>query len=309
MKRLELPMRQFVENRMNHQRPTNEPIRAWHGWPAKPAIGLSPDRELHPHIQRLPAKTVMQRRRHMLAGICLLMSFAILVIAQPASQSAPVMPGTAPQAGASAKAPAAANGGIESVKALIKATDEEWKVIGPKLQALVAARQTVTTYTTPAAGRGGFGGPGFPNMGPDSFAGPSNNNGPGGRGRGGFPPGFDPANPTAGRGFPPGFDPANPAAGRGFPPGFDPAAMAAMGGGRGGPGGFGPDNAVSSALAELKKAVDDPTSPPAQIKDKLAAVRGARQRAAADLAMAQKALLALLTADQEVIVVSLGYLD
>jgi len=146
-------------------------------------------------------------------------------------------------------------------------------------------------------------------MGPDSFAGPSNNNGPGGRGRGGFPPGFDPANPAAGRGFPPGFDPANPAAGRGFPPGFDPAAMAAMGGGRGGPGGFGPDNAVSSALAELKKAVDDPTTPPAQIKDKLAAVRSARQRAAADLAIAQKALLALLTADQEVILVSLGYLD
>jgi len=82
-----------------------------------------------------------------------------------------------------------------------------------------------------------------------------------------------------------------------------------MGRGPGGPGGFGADNPVSSALAELKKAVDDPTTPPAQIKDKLAAVRRARQRAAADLAIAQKALLALLTADQEVILVSLGYLD
>ena len=278
---------------MINQRPTNNPTRAWRGWFAAPALGLSPDRELH-RLEELPTKTVMQRRRRRLAGICVLIFVPILIIAQTASQSAPATPGVAAQAGASAKAPAAANGGIEGVKALIKATDEEWKVIGPKLQALVAARQTVTTYTTPAAGRGGFGGPGFPNMGPDSFAGPSNNNGPGGRGRGGFPPGFDPA---------------NPAAGRGFPPGFDPAAMAAMGGGRGGPGGFGPDNAVSSALAELKKAVDDPTTPPAQIKDKLAAVRSARQRAAADLAIAQKALLALLTADQEVILVSLGYLD
>ena len=278
---------------MMNQRPTNNPTRAWRGWFAAPAPGLSPDLELH-RPEEFPTKTVMQRRRRRLAGICVLIFVPILIIAQTASQSAPATPGVAAQAGASAKAPAPANGGIEGVKALIKATDEEWKVIGPKLQALVAARQTVTTYTTPAAGRGGFGGPGFPNMGPDSFAGPSNNNGPGGRGRGGFPPGFDPA---------------NPAAGRGFPPGFDPAAMAAMGGGRGGPGGFGPDNAVSSALAELKKAVDDPTTPPAQIKDKLAAVRSARQRAAADLAMAQKALLALLTADQEVILVSLGYLD
>ena len=263
----------FVENHMKIQRPTNDANRAW------------------------------------LAGTCALLSFPILMIAQPASQPAPATPGTAPQAGAGAKAPAPANGGIESVKALIKATDEEWKVIGPKLQALVAARQTVTTYTTPAAGRGGFGGPGFPNFGTDSFAGPTNE-GRGGRGgRGGFPPGFDPANPAAGRGVPPGFDPSNPTAGRGFPPGFDPAAMPAMGRGPGGPGGFGADNPVSSALAELKKAVDDPTTPPAQVKDKLAAVRSARQRAAADLATAQKALLALLTADQEVILVSLGYLD
>jgi len=260
----------FVENHMKIQRPTNDPNRAW------------------------------------LAGICALLSFPILMIAQPASQPAPATPGTAPQAGTGAKAPAPANGGIESVKALIKATDEEWKVIGPKLQALVAARQTVTTCTTPAAGRGGFGGPGFPNFGTDSFAGPTNE---GRGGRGGLPPGFDPANPAAGRGVPPGFDPANPTAGRGFPPGFDPAAMPAMGRGPGGPGGFGADNPVSSALAELKKAVDDPTTPPAQIKDKLAAVRRARQRAAADLAIAQKALLALLTADQEVILVSLGYLD
>ena len=296
---------------MINQRLTNNPTRAWRGWFAAPALGLSPDRELHRSLEELPTKTVMQRRRRRLAGICVLIFVPILIIAQPATQSTPATPATPPPAGSSATAPPAASGGIESVKALIKATDEEWKVIGPKLQALVAARQTVTTYTAPVASRGGFGGPGFPNMGTDSFAGPSNENGPGGRGRGGrggFPPGFDPANPSAGRGMPPGFDPANPGAGRGMPPGFDPAAMAAMGG-RGGPGGFGANNAVSNALAELKKAVDDPTTPPAQVKEKLAAVRSARQRAAADLATAQEALLALLTADQEVILVSLGYLD
>ena len=76
---------------------------------------------------------------------------------------------------------------------------------------------------------------------------------------------------------------------------------------RGGPGGN--NNAVGTALAELTTALADTTSTPEQIKAKLAAVRNARQKAAADLAAAQKALLPLLTADQEATLVSLGYLD
>ena len=183
---------------------------------------------------------------------------------------------------------------MESVKLLIKATDEEWKVIGPKLQAVVAARQAVMTYTANAFGRGGFGGPG--DFGADSLNGPvADSPGFGGRfGRGGGPGG-----PEGGRGR----------------EGFDPAAFAAMaaargGPGPGGPGGFGGvSNAVSTALAELKTALADPTSSPVQLKTKLAAVRSARQKAALDLATAQKNLLRLLTADQEATLVSLGYID
>ena len=191
------------------------------------------------------------------------------------------------------QAPPPANAGIESVKTLIKATDQEWKVIGPKLQAVVTARQAVMTYTANASEAGGFALPdGF---GSDSFNGPSGD-GPGFGGR-------------FGRG-----GPGGPEGGRGRE-GFDPAAFAAMAAARGGPppggpGGFGGvKNAISTALAELKTALADSTTAPAQIKAKLAAVRSARQKAVLDLATAQKSLLRLLTADQETTLVSLGYID
>ena len=66
---------------------------------------------------------------------------------------------------------------------------------------------------------------------------------------------------------------------------------------------------MSTALAELTTAIADTTSTPEQIKTKVEAVRTARQKAVSDLATAQKALLPLLTADQEALLVSLGYID
>ena len=60
---------------------------------------------------------------------------------------------------------------------------------------------------------------------------------------------------------------------------------------------------------ELKTALADTSSTPEQVKAKLDAVRSARQKAAADLATALKNLLPLLTADQEAILASLGYID
>ena len=71
----------------------------------------------------------------------------------------------------------------------------------------------------------------------------------------------------------------------------------------------GNNNAVGTALAELKTALADASSSPEQVKAKLAAVRSARQKAVNDLAVAQKSLLPLLTASQEATLVSLGYLD
>jgi hypothetical protein len=223
-----------------------------------------------------------------LAGISSVLLLSIGLIAQRGPEPAQSRP--------------PASTGIESVKPLIKATDEEWKVIGPKLQSVVTARQAVMTYTANAFGRGGFGGPG--DFGTDSFNGPSSDG-----------PGFGGGRFGRGGGAPGGAD-----GGRGRE-GFDPAAFAAMAaarggpGGPGGPGGGGPggfggiNNAVSTALADLKTALADPTSTPLQLKTKLAAVRSARQKAAVDLATAQKNLLRLLTADQEATLVSLGYID
>ena len=71
----------------------------------------------------------------------------------------------------------------------------------------------------------------------------------------------------------------------------------------------GGNNAVASALAELKTALSNSTPPADQIKEKLAAVRNSRQKAKADLAAAEKDLRQLLTADQETVLVSLGYLE
>lgn len=104
-------------------------------------------------------------------------------------------------------------GGIEAVKAQIKATDEEWKVIGPKLREVVAARRAaeIGTGVNNQNIQGFFGGPGGGGFGP-----------PGGGG------GFGP--PGGGGGFGP----------PGGPGGFGPP---------GGPGGGGPGGGGAQGLA------------------------------------------------------------
>jgi hypothetical protein len=91
---------------------------------------------------------------------------------------------------------------FSSVKTAIHATDEEWKVIYPKLVGVVTARQAANYALGTAAagnffeqgGRGGRGGPGGFGGGNDSFAGPSEQSGGGrgGRGRMGGFGGFGP---------------------------------------------------------------------------------------------------------------------
>ncbi|MGA2544330.1 MAG: hypothetical protein ABSG78_22490 [Verrucomicrobiota bacterium] len=242
-----------------------------------------------------------------------------------------------------------ANPGLDGVKSQIHATDEEWKVIGPILQSVVAARQTANYALAGAQGNAGFaggnggrGGPGggFGRGGPGG--GPGRGGPGGGLGRGG--PGNDSfADPGAGRGFGRGgrgggFDrggPDNdgfgdPGAGGGFggggpgggasgpglsagttnAPGTAPSDSAPNGPRGGGPPGMGGgNNAVATALAELKTALSNAKTPADQIKEKLAAVRNARQKAKADLSAAEKNLRLLLTADQETVLVSLGYLE
>jgi len=132
---------------------------------------------------------------------------------------------------------------LDDVKAQIRASDEEWKVIGPKLRNLVFSRQVVEGDGGPRGG--GFGGP--PPGGPE---------------------------------------------------------------GPGSAGSRGPDFPVLiQAQADLQAALDDPETSPGAIREKLAALREARQKARVALAAATKDLLKLLTIDQEAVLVNLGHLD
>jgi len=209
-------------------------------------------------------------------------------------------------------------GGLEDIQARIRASDEEWKVIGPKLRRLMMAyaaaevsfdESTLGGTEDPGfapPGRGGPGGSGGGPEGPskDSFSSPSDGGpGPGGFGRGGpGPEGLGPGGPG-----PDGFGPSPGGFRRGGrgPGGF--GGMPPFGGppGFGGPGG----SAVMLKLAELRTALADPNTTPEQLQEKIGAVRGARQKAKAELAAARKDLLELLTPDQEAVLVSLDYLD
>jgi hypothetical protein len=224
---------------------------------------------------------------------------------------------------------------LANVKVEIKASDEEWKVIGPKLRAVASAQQIVEvdpteTVASPVAPRGGNFGPG----GNGAFAGPAGSGGqrggPGGFGNGGRRGGDGPAGAGAPGGGGPGAgnapDDRRPPApdgqgrqnsvigerggpGGGAGGGFGGGRGGPGGGGPGGPGGFGRSSPIALAQADLKTALDNPQSTPQEIQEKVVAVRKATEKAKADLAAARKDLVELLTADQQVILVGLGYLE
>jgi hypothetical protein len=261
---------------------------------------------------------------------------------------------------------------LASLQTQIHASDEEWKVIEPCLQAVVNARQTADYALSGAEGNAGFinmfggmggMGGGFPFGTRDSFADPTPAFGGGmvgssGNGTRGGPPGQAgfgwggitnvpggvfpgwggmtnvPAGGfAAGAGFPggggfpgwggmtnfgwggmtnvpggafPGWGGMTNMPGAGFPAGGFAGGFA--GGGGAFPGGDA-NNQVALALTELRTALSSTNAPTADdLKEKLAAVRGARQKARADLAAAEEELRMLLTAEQEAMLVSLGYL-
>jgi Spy/CpxP family protein refolding chaperone len=242
-----------------------------------------------------------------------------------------------------------AGGAFEDVKKQLGASDEEWKVIQPKLQKVIEARQTLATDARGPVmgfGRGGFGG--FPG-GPGGFGPPGGFGGfPGGPPGGGFPGGPG-APPQPGQVMPAplqdalkltdaqkkeleqlqkevdarlaklltdeqkkqlkdmqagGGPPGGP--GGGFP-GGPPGGFG--GPPPGGPGGGTASGAIGQAQADLKTTLDDPKHNADEVKEKVAAVRKARQKVRAELETAQKDLLKLLTAEQEAVLVSLGYIE
>ena len=211
---------------------------------------------------------------------------------------------------------------LEDIQARIRASDEEWKVIGPKLRRLMMAYAAAETSLDESSIGGtddpGFAPPGRGGPGDDSFSGPGGGGpfGPGGFDRGApGPDGFGPGGPR-----PEGFGPGGPGPdGFGFGPGpggFGRGGRGPGGFGRGGPGpgggppGFGgPSGAVTQKLVELRTALTDPNTTSEQLREKIGAVRDARLKVKAELAAARKDLLELLTPDQEAVLVSLDYLD
>jgi Spy/CpxP family protein refolding chaperone len=121
---------------------------------------------------------------------------------------------------------------LDDVKKKLDATDEEWKVIGPKLQNVITARQALTTDASGAN--------------------------------------------------------ASP-----------------MGRGPGGPG----VSVLGQAQADLRSVLEDPKHTKAEVEEMVAAVRKARRKMRDELDKAQKDLSLLLTAKQEAVLVSLGYLE
>lgn len=235
-------------------------------------------------------------------------------------------------------------GDFDAVKNQIKATEEEWKVIGPKIRAVMSARRVADTGLKSGSQRNGmFGFGGFPGGGPRG-------DGPGGffGGRFGGPggPGAGPGGPGPGFGRDSFEEPGNNGAGPGRRRGVGREQGDRDGDGaerrgpqrdddrrsesalkddqegrrsdaRGGPnrsggpgfGGPGGNNYVSRALSELETSAGDAKSTPEGLREKIAAVRSARAKAQGELRAAQEELLQLVTPTQEAVLISLGYLD
>jgi chromosome segregation ATPase len=70
-----------------------------------------------------------------------------------------------------------------------------------------------------------------------------------------------------------------------------------------------PESDVSKAQAELRTALENKDTPPAELAAKLKALRDARDKARGNLAQAQKELKDLLTQRQEAVLVNMGILD
>jgi hypothetical protein len=176
--------------------------------------------------------------------------------------------------------------------------DTEWKAISERIEKVMQARRTMGGAGGPGgfgfpAGRGGPGGPG-------SQVGPR---GPGGQGGRGVPPPPSGEDRPEGFGPPPGDAPGVPGEARGTPPGQ--GQFRNRPDGPGGMGGFARE--TSPEMDALRKALDNKASA-AEIKAKLAELRAARKKKEAELEKAQDELREILSARQEAVAVTLGWL-
>jgi hypothetical protein len=94
--------------------------------------------------------------------------------------------------------------------------------------------------------------------------------------------------------------------GPGGPGGADNGGAPAQ---RRGPGPQGEQTALDKAAAQLRTVLENQSASPEEIKTALTAVRGAREKAKQDLAVAQQDLKKILTVRQEAMLVEMGMLE
>jgi hypothetical protein len=211
---------------------------------------------------------------------------------------------------------------VAGLQAKLRATKEEWKVIGPILERLVADVQilnaassgnlsTAGGFGATGGGRGGgWGG------GNDTFSGPGSTatgNGRGGRGgRGSGPPDVAPMQGSQAVDETPEAPTTNPAPAATTPAARPDAptstALAAANLDEAGVGTPSKTITLVQALTDLQSALADSKKTEAQLNEKMAAVRDAREKTKLDLEAARKELLLLLTTDQEATLVAMGVL-
>jgi len=188
-----------------------------------------------------------------------------------------------------------------SLQGRLRSTDEEWKVLGPKLDAFLQAKQATTPDLNDQGDAFGFGGRGLPQSS-DTFGGPNEvpaqGNFRGGGGGALGPLGMVIGNIFAGT-SPPAKATTQPAASTDP---VDPASSANSGTSR-------QSVTLAQALTDLQSAIKDKHTTDKQLADQLITVRAARQKAQADFKTAQDALRQLITPDQEAVLVSMGYMD
>jgi hypothetical protein len=152
----------------------------------------------------------------------------------------------------------------------LHATDEDWKVLGPKIARVVAARASLNNPSSNAV--------------LTDMAGP---------GRAATVP-------------PPAGGLTGPAAGSTAQAATTTRPANDGGSGAGGPGN---NQSVGSALSDLRSTLSDNKADTTQISDRLTALRVQREKAKAELQAAVDDLMPHLTADQEATLVVMGYLD
>lgn len=182
---------------------------------------------------------------------------------------------------------------MDRMRERLGASDEEWKVLSPKIEKAMSAQRDLR-----GGGGGGMFGGGPPQggqRGPGGPGGRGGQRGPGGEG--GDRPERQPAQDRPRQGGPGGGGPG------GGPGGIRDG---------GGPGGSPSDeqqSALAKARQELREAADDSNTKPEDLAKLLKTYRTERDAAKENLAKAQKDLKQVVTPKQEAVFVVSGMLD